>query len=118
MLGQLRAVDRLPLDPLAACGGFSYNYLTRNDNFTFGLTYGTSSLDSFYWVSNWYTTSAGSGTEERIYYWPENGTSYFFADRSVTSYSFSGGSCASQDGTVTNWCSRLDPRWETAWISR
>ncbi len=109
---------RLPIDPMAACAGFSYNYLTRNDNFTFGLTYGTSSLDTFYWVSNWYTTASGSGTEERIYYWPENGTTYFYADRSVTSYNFSGGSCASQDGKITNWCTRLDPRWETAWISR
>ncbi len=109
---------RLPIDPMAACAGVSYNYLTRTDNFTFGLTYGTSSLDTFYWVSNWYTTSSGSGTEERIYYWPENGTSYFFVDRPVTSYNFSGGSCASQDGKVTNWCTRLDPRWETAWISR
>ena len=109
---------RMPLDPLASCTGFSYNYLTRNDNFTFGLTYGTSSLNTFYWVSNWYTTSGGSGTSERIYYWPENSGTYFFADRSVTAYNFSGGSCASQDGVVTNWCSRLDPRRETAWISR
>jgi hypothetical protein len=109
---------RLPIDPLAACGGFSYTYLTRTDNFTFGLTYGTSSLDTFYWVSNWYTSSSGSGTEERIYSWPENSNTYTFADRSVSAYNFTGGSCASQDGVVTNWCSRLDPRWETAWISR
>jgi len=109
---------RLPIDPLASCGGFSYNYLTRTDNFTFGLTYGTSSLDTFYWVSNWYTSSSGSGTQERIYSWPENSGSYTFADRAVSAYNFSGGSCASQDGVVTNWCSRLDPRWETAWISR
>jgi hypothetical protein len=109
---------RLPIDSMASCAGFSYNYLTRNDNFTFGLTYGTSSLDTFYWVSNWYTQSGGSGSSERIYYWPENSTSYFFADRSVSAFNFAGGSCASQDGVVTNWCSRLDPRWETAWISR
>src|SRR5579859_6151819 len=109
---------RFPIDSLAACAGFSYSYLTRTDNFTFGLTYGASSLDTFYWVSNWYTASGGSGTSERIYYWPENSGTYFYADRSVTAYNFSGGSCASQDGVVTNWCSRLDPRWETAWISR
>jgi hypothetical protein len=109
---------RLPIDSLAACAGFGYNYLTRNDNFTFGLTYGTSSLDTFYWVSNWYTSSAGSGTQERIYYWPENSGTYSFVDRSVSAYNFSGGSCASQDGVVTNWCTRLDPRFETAWISR
>jgi hypothetical protein len=109
---------RMPLDSLASCAGFSFSYLTRNDNFTFGLTYGDSSLDTFYWVSNWYTSSGGSGTSERIYAWPENSGSYTFTDVGVTAYNFSGGSCASQDGVVTNWCSRLDPRWETAWISR
>jgi hypothetical protein len=109
---------RFPLDPLASCAGFSYNYLTRTDNFTFGLTYGHSSLDAFYWVSNWYTSGSGSGSSERIFYWPENIGSYFFKDVGVTAYNFAGGSCASQDGVVTNWCSRLDPRWETAWISR
>ena len=108
---------RFPLDSLASCAGFSYNYLTRNDNFTFGLTYGTSSLDTFYWVSDWYTTSGGSGTSERIYSWAENSGTYFFNDVGVTAYNFAGGSCASQDGLVTNWCSRLDPRWETASIS-
>jgi len=29
---------RLPIDPLASCAGFSYNYITRTDNFTFGQT--------------------------------------------------------------------------------
>jgi hypothetical protein len=109
---------RLPLDALASCAGFGFNFLTRNDNFTFGLTYGASSLDTFYWVSNWYTQSGGSGTSERIYNWAENSGTYFFNDIGVAAYNFSGGSCASQDGVVTNWCSRLDPRWETAWISR
>jgi hypothetical protein len=109
---------RLPIDSLASCSTVNYTYLSRNDNFTFGLTYGASSLDTFYWVSNWYTSGSGSGTSERIYYWPENSGTYFFADRAVSSYNFSGGTCASQDGVVTNWCSRLDPRWETAWISR
>lgn len=109
---------RFPLDALASCAGFGYNYLTRNDNFTFGLTYGASSLDTFYWVSDWYTQSGGSGSSERIYRWAENSGTYFFNDIGVTAYNFAGGSCASQDGVVTNWCSRLDPRWETAWISR
>jgi hypothetical protein len=109
---------RFPIDSLASCAGFGYNYLSRTDNFTFGLTYGASSLDTFYFVSDWYTSGSGSGTSERIYAWPDNSGSYSYADRSVTAYNFSGGSCASQDGVVTNWCSRLDPRWETAWISR
>jgi hypothetical protein len=109
---------RMPLDALASCAGFSYSYLNRTDNFTFGLSYGRSSLDTFYWVSNWYTSSGGSGTSERIFWWPENSGTYFLKDVSVAAYNFSGGSCASQDGVVSNWCSRLDPRWETAWISR
>lgn len=109
---------RIPLDALTNCSGLSYSYLNRTDNFTFGLTMGTSSLDQFYWVSNWYTTSGGSGTSERIFYWPENSGTYFFKDITVASYNFAGGSCASQDGVVTDWCTRLDPRWETAWISR
>ncbi len=109
---------RFPVDSLATCGGLSYSYLTRTDNFTFGLTIGNSSLDTFYFVSNWYTSSGGSGTSERIYSWPENSGSYNYSDVGVSSYNFSGGSCASSDGVVTNWCSRLDPRVETAWISR
>ncbi len=109
---------RFPLDALKSCAGFSYNFLTRSDNFTFGLSYGESSADMFYWVSNWYTQSAGSGTSERIFHWAENSGTYFFNDIGVASYNFAGGNCASQDGVVTNWCTRLDPRWETASIGK
>lgn len=109
---------RLPLDSLASCSSVSYSYLTRNDTFTFGLTGPTSSLDSFYWVSNWYTNGTTNGSNERIYWWPENSGSYFFVDRAINAYTFGTASCASPDGTVTNWCSRLDPRYETPWISR
>lgn len=103
---------RFPLDSLKACAGFSYNFLSRTDNFTFGLSQG--SANTFYWVSNWYTQGAGSGTSERIFRWAENSGSYVFNDVGVAAYNFAGGNCASQDGAVTNWCSRLDPRWETA----
>ncbi|HEV2373645.1 MAG TPA: hypothetical protein VGS19_15910 [Streptosporangiaceae bacterium] len=109
---------RMPLDSLASCAGFGFNYLTRTDNFTFGLTYGNSSLDTFYWVSDWYTASGGSGSSERIFSWADNSGSYSLTDVAVAAYNFAGGSCASADGVVTNWCTRLDPRWETAWISR
>lgn len=109
---------RFPLDSLDKCAGFSFNFVTRNDTFTFGLTGPTSSLDTFYWVSDWYTNGTTSGANLRIYYWPENGTTYFFVDRAINAYTFGTVSCASPDGTVTNWCSRLDPRWETPWISR
>jgi hypothetical protein len=110
---------RLPLDQLDSCSTVNYNYLTRNDTFTFGLTGPTSSLDTFYWVSNWYTSSAGtSGSDLRIFYWPENSGTYFFVDRAINAYNFSIAACGSPDGTITNWCSRDDPRWETPWISR
>jgi hypothetical protein len=109
---------RMPLDSLASCAGFGFNYVSRTDNFTFGLTYGPSSLDTFYWVSDWYTSGSGSGTSERIYSWPENSGSYSYTDVAVAAYNFAGGSCASADGVVTNWCTRDDPRWESAWISR
>jgi hypothetical protein len=109
---------RLPIDSLSACSSVSYSYIDQTNNFTFGLTYGDSSLDTFYWVSDWYTQGSGSGSSERIYWWPENSATYSWADISVAAYNFNGGSCASQDGVVTDWCGRLDPRWETAWISR
>jgi hypothetical protein len=109
---------RMPLDSLDSCAGFSFNYITRNDTFTFGLTGPTSSLDTFYWVSDWYTNGTTSGANLRIYYWPENGTTYFFVDRAINAYTFGTASCASPDGVVTNFCSRLDARYETPWISR
>jgi hypothetical protein len=107
---------RLPTDAISSCAGFSYFYINRTDSFTFGLTRGGGSLDTYYWVSNWYT-AGGSGANMRIYYWPENSSGYAYVDRAINAYAFTGGSCASQDGVVTNWCSRLDPRWESPWIS-
>jgi hypothetical protein len=109
---------RFPLDRLAACRDFSYDYFTRTDNFTFGLTQGGSSLDEFYWVADWYTGGGGSGKLIRIYRWPEDSRIYHIADVYINPYHFSGGSCGSEDGVVTDWCTRLDPRWMTAWISR
>ena len=109
---------RFNLDQLKACGGVGFSFLNRNDNFTYGLSYGEGSADTFYWVSNWYTQGAGSGTSERIFHWADNSNTYFFNDVGVAAYNFSGGNCASQDGVVTNWCTRLDPRWETASIGK
>jgi hypothetical protein len=108
---------RFPLDRLAACLDFSYDYFTRTDNFTFGLTQGGSSLDQLYWVADWYTGGGGSGKFIRIFRWPEERRTYQFVDKAINPYHFSGGSCASEDGVVTDWCTRLDPRWMTAWIS-
>lgn len=111
------ALERLTnLDNLKACGTVGLTYLTRTDNFTFGMSNGESSTDTFCWVSNWYTSGSGSGTSERIFHWADNSNTYFFNDVAVAAYNFAGGSCASADGVVTNWCSRLDPRWETVSI--
>jgi hypothetical protein len=105
---------RMPLDSLASCAGFSYGYLTRTDTFTFAMSQADSSLDQFYWMSNWYTDgSHTNGAAMRIYYWAENSGTYFYVDRAVNAYTFGNVSCGSP-----NWCSRLDPRWETVSIFR
>lgn len=108
---------RLPSDALSSCAGFGYLYTNRTDNFTFGLTRGGGSTDTFYWVSNWYNGGPTSGSNLRIYYWPESSNLYSYVDRGINAYTFSGGNCGSTDGVVTNWCSRLDPRWLSPWIS-
>lgn len=108
---------RFELDRLASCSAFRYYFFNRSDNFTFGLTQGASSLDVFYWVANWFTYG-GSGRFIRIYHWPEDTRTYHWIDHAINPYNFSGGNCGSQDGEVVNWCTRLDPRWVTSWISR
>jgi hypothetical protein len=109
---------RFSLDSLATCGGIGFSYFTRTDNFAFGLTGPTSSLDTFYWVSNWYTTTGGSGSELRIYWWAENSDGYSYVDLAINPYNFGVASCGSPDGTITNWCPSLDASYETPWISR
>ena len=105
---------RMPSDSLATCSGFGYNFITRSDDFTFGMSQAASSLDQYYWVSNWYTDgSHTNGASMRIFWWPDNSGSYFAVDRAINAYTFGTVSCGSP-----NWCSRLDPRFETVSIFR
>jgi len=92
--------------------GFSFNFLTRNTEFTFALSQAPSSLNSFYWVSNWFLDGTTNGSNLRIFNWPENSGSYSATTRAINAYTFGTVSCGSP-----NWCSRLDPRWESAVIS-
>lgn len=104
---------RFPLDSLSTCSAFSYNYVTRSTEFTFALSHAPSSLNQFYWVSNWFFDGTTSGQNLRIFYWPENSGSYNYVTRAINAYTFGTVSCGSPD-----WCSRLDPRWESVSISR
>jgi hypothetical protein len=104
---------RFPLDSLAACAGFGYSFLTRTTEFTFALSQADSSLDQFYWVSNWFLDGTTSGSNLRIFYWPENSGTYFNVTRAINAYTFGNVACGSP-----NWCSRLDPRYESVMITR
>ncbi len=105
---------RMPLDGLAACpGGFSYQYLTRsNSEFTFALAQQPSAHDQFYWVSNWFLDGTTSGNHLRIFWWPDNSGTYFWNTIGINPYTFGTAACGSP-----NWCSRLDPRYESVVIT-
>ena len=101
---------RFPLDSLATCAGFSYSDLTRTTEFTFALSNAPSSLDTFYWVSNWMLDGTTNGSNMRIFHWAENSGTYFFNTIGINAYTFGTASCA--------WCARLDPRYESVVITR
>ena len=101
---------RMPLDALAAGAGFSFSYLNRNTEFTFALAQGAH--DQFYWVSNWMLDGTTNGSNLRIFYWPDNSGTYFWVTRGINAYTFGTVACGSP-----NWCSRLDPRYESVVIT-
>ena len=103
---------RMPLDALASCAGFNFSFLTRNTEFTFALAQSPSAKDTFYWVSNWFLDGTVSGQNLRIFYWPDNSGSYFGVTRGINAYTFGTAACGSPD-----WCSRLDPRFESVIIT-
>jgi hypothetical protein len=105
---------RMPIDSIATCAGFNYSYLTRTTEFTFALSKAGSSLDQFYWVSNWFLDGTTNGSNMRIFYWPENSGSYFYVTRAVNAYTFGNVAC----GGSPDWCNRLDPRYESVTITR
>jgi hypothetical protein len=100
---------RLPKVAMSTCSGFSYNYVTRTDNFSFKLVPG--STDTLFWGSNWGQTN---GSSFRVFSWAENSGTYSWRDNTVAAYAFytrnSGQNCASTDGVVVNWCQFADSR--------
>ena len=104
-------IARLPLDTLASCNAVSYSYVTRNTEFAFALAQG-GSHDQFYWVSNWMLDGTTNGNHLRIFGWPDNSGSYFWVTPAINAYTFGTVSCGSP-----NWCSRLDPRYESVVIT-
>ncbi len=104
---------RMPLDPVASCANFSFSYLTRsNSEFTFALAQQPSAHDQFYWVSNWFLDGTTSGSNQRIFWWADNSGSYSWVTRAINPYTFGTVGCGSP-----NWCSRLDPRYESVMIT-
>ena len=103
---------RMPLDSLASCAGFSYTYLNRSTDFTFALAQQPSAHDKFYWVSNWFLDGTTSGRNLRIFSWADNSGSYSWATKAINPYTFGTAACGSP-----NWCSRLDPRYESVVIT-
>ena len=104
---------RMPLDPVSNCAGFSFSYLTRsNTEFTFALAQQPSAHDQFYWVSNWFLDGTTSGSNLRIFWWPDNSGNYHWSTKAINAYTFGTVSCGSP-----NWCSRLDPRYESVVIT-
>lgn len=104
---------RIPLDPLSNCSSVNYNYLTRsNAEFTYALAQQPSAHDQFYWVSNWFLDGTTSGSNLRIFWWPDNSGTFFWNTKAINAYTFGTVSCGSP-----NWCSRLDPRSESVVIT-
>ncbi|PYX30830.1 MAG: hypothetical protein DMG80_11440 [Acidobacteria bacterium] len=103
---------RFPLDALATCAGFGYTYLTRNTEFTFALPQQPSVHDQFYWVSNWMLDGTVNGNNLRIFRWADNSGTYFFNTIAINPYTFGNAACG-----TPNWCSRLDPRYESVVIT-
>ena len=102
----------MPLDSLMSCAGFGYGFFNRTTEFTFALASAPSSHDKAYWVSNWFLDGTTSGSHMRIFRWDDNSGTYFFNTIGINPYTFGNVSCGSP-----NWCSRLDPRYESVVIT-
>lgn len=103
---------RMPLDPLSTCSSFGFNYLTRTTEFTLALSQQPGSHDTFYFVANWFLDSTTSGSNLRIFWWPDNSNSFSWVTRAINPFNFNTVACGTPD-----WCSRLDPRWQSVVIT-
>jgi hypothetical protein len=110
--GNGAALVRLPKVRMSNCKSLRFNWLHRSDNFTFKLVPGSTSI--LYFGSNMFGRARMNGSWFRMFWWPENSTSYRSVTRRVARYKFfsrdSGQNCASRDGVVKNWCAYADSR--------
>jgi hypothetical protein len=53
-----------------------------------------------------------NGSNLRIFQWPDNSGTYFWVTTGINAYTFGTVACGSP-----NWCSRLDPRYESVVIT-
>jgi hypothetical protein len=98
---------RWPLDSLASCSGFSYNYSTSSSWFTFVPAQGTE--HTVYYASNWPTT-APQNTRLNIWKWDEDSTSISSVTKTVTAWDFTNRGSATCGSASGNWAARFDQR--------
>jgi hypothetical protein len=91
---------RLPLDPILAGAGFSFNFFSSTANFTFVPIQGAK--DVMYWASHNTTSNM------RIFRWQETSTTIEIFDRDIAAWVLGTPSCPTSDGQ--NWCLRSDSR--------
>lgn len=99
---------RWPLDALADCAGFSYNYYYQSDWFTFVPVQGA--YHTMYFASNWPVASPYNRL--RIYRWHEDSTGISYWDKTVTAWTLTGrgdAHCPAGE-TTSNWAGRYDDR--------
>lgn len=113
------ALLRLPTDSLVNCFGFTYQYLTRSDVFSFTLVSGSTEAMNF--ASQWCVSACTAGSQMMFYNWAESATNYGILKLTINPFPFEttgDGNCASQDGLVTNWCSGANSSRGTGYVSR
>jgi hypothetical protein len=100
---------RMPLDEMSKGTGFSYNYYSVTDRFTFTPVQGATT--TMYWATHNSTSSM------RIYRWDESSAGVSYNDVTVpawTSTSRGSAVCTTKDGY--NPCARFDHRILSGWL--
>ncbi len=91
---------RIPLDPLAAGAGFSYNYYTDTTHGSFLAAQGIGKTVTF--------AAHNSTSSIRLATWAEGSGTIFFDDHAVTAWTDAVRKCPGPDGR--DWCGRADNR--------
>ena len=99
-------VLRWPLEELANCAGFSYNYF-ESDWFTLVPVQGA--WHTMYLASNW-PPSPPQNNRLRIYKWEEDSTTIYWWDKTIHTWTTTGRHDAQCGSASGNWCDRGDQR--------